>query len=42
MGEIVIRDDTRNQAAFDRTKANLLIFGNTYLKGDYENISGAE
>ena len=39
---IVIRDDTRNQAAFDRTLKNLLILNNSFLKGDYENISGAE
>lgn len=39
---IVIRDDTRNQAAFDRTLTNLLILNNSFLKGDYENISGAE
>ncbi len=38
---VVVRDDTRNQAAFDRTLSNLLILNNSFLKGDYENISGA-
>lgn len=38
---IVLRDDTRNQAAFDRTLSNLLILNNSFLKGDYANISGA-
>ena len=37
----VVRDNTRNQAAFDRTLNNLLIYGNSFLKGDYANISGA-
>jgi len=37
----VIRDDTRNQAAFDRTLTNLLIRNNSFLKSDYANISGA-
>lgn len=37
-----LRDDTRNQGAFDRLLSNLLIFNNTFLKGDYANISGAE
>lgn len=36
-----IRDETRNQAAFDRKLSNLLILGNSFLKGDYANISGA-
>ncbi|MCK5613799.1 head decoration protein [Candidatus Pacearchaeota archaeon] len=39
---IVIRDDTRNQATFDLTLKTLLIRNNSFLKGDYENISGAE
>lgn len=39
---ITLRDDTRNQAAFDRQLDNLLIFNNSFLKGDYANISGAE
>lgn len=38
---ITLRDDTRNQAAFDRKLSNLLIYGNSFLKGDYANISGA-
>ena len=38
---LVIRDDTRNQATFDRTLSNLLILNNSFLKGDYANISGA-
>lgn len=38
---ITIRDDSRNQAFFDRQLSNLLIFGNSFLKGDYANISGA-
>lgn len=37
---VVIRDDTRNQAAFDRTLSNLLILNNSFLKGDYKNITG--
>jgi hypothetical protein len=36
-----LRDDTRNQGAFDRLLSNLLILNNTFLKGDYANISGA-
>ena len=39
---IVIRDDTRNQAAFDRTLSNLLILNNSFLKGDYKNITGGD
>src|SRR6056297_1861811 len=38
--KIEIRDNTRNQAAFDRTLSNLLVYGNSFLKGDYKNISG--
>lgn len=38
---ITLRDDTRNQAAFDRKLSNLLILGNSFIKGTYENISGA-
>lgn len=38
---ITVRDNTRNQAAFDRKIANLLILNNSFLKGDYANISGA-
>lgn len=41
MSEITLRDDTRNQAAFDRKLSNLLILHNSFLKGDYANISGA-
>jgi hypothetical protein len=41
MSDITLRDDTRNQAAFDRKLSNLLILHNSYLKGDYANISGA-
>ena len=36
-----LRDDTRNQGAIDRLLSNLLIFGNSFIKGDYANISGA-
>jgi hypothetical protein len=39
---ITIRDNTRNQAAYDRQLSNLLILHNSFLKGDYANISGAE
>lgn len=38
---VTVRDNTRNQATFDRIISNLLIFGNSFIKGDYENISGA-
>lgn len=38
---VTIRDDSRNQAFFDRKLGNLLIFNNSFLKGDYANISGA-
>lgn len=39
---ITIRDNTGNQAAFDRQIDNLLILNNSFLKGDYANISGSE
>jgi hypothetical protein len=39
---ITIRDNTINQAAYDRQLSNLLILNNSFLKGDYANISGAE
>lgn len=38
---LTIRDDSRNQAFFDRQLSNLLILNNAFLKGDYANISGA-
>lgn len=41
MASIDIRDENSKQATFDRTIVNLLILNNSFLKGDYANISGA-
>jgi hypothetical protein len=39
---ITSRDETRNQITYDRLLKKLFLFANSYIRGNYANISGAE
>lgn len=38
---LTARDLTRNQGAYDTDRAKLLVFNNSFVKGEYANVSGA-
>jgi hypothetical protein len=38
---ITSRDETRNQITYDRQQKKVFLFANSYINGDYANISGA-